>query len=169
MDEEMFEILYHRYFGKVYRFAMRHAREAQEAEDLVHDVFLKFWKNRHSFVAAIPPDAQLLVIAKHAVINRYRRELLRKDAAVFLVAQGQQDLNTADFLLRENEMSEELQKALAGLPPKRREIFEKSRFEVMTYEEIASDMGISKNTVESQMVKALKFLRERLAHVDLHL
>lgn len=166
MSEELFESLYHRYFGKVFRFISRHTRDSQDAEDLAHDVFLKFWSYRNSFSEGMPADAQLLVIARQVVINRYRREVLKKE----ILQQQEQAVFTAgdetEAFVREAEISEEISKALACLPPKRREIFEKSRFGVMTYDEIAADMGISKSTVESQMVKALKFLRERLAHLS---
>lgn len=166
MSEALFESMYHRYFGKVFRFVLRHTRDEQDAEDLAHDVFLKFWKYRSSFSEKIPADAQLLVIAKQAVINRYRRDVLKKE----VIQQQEIRLFTADdeteFFIRQEEATEEISKALACLPPKRREIFEKSRFQTMTYEEIANDMGISKSTVEGQMVKALKFLRERLAHLS---
>lgn len=165
MDEELFESFYHRFFGKVFRFLLHHTRDNQEAEDLTHDVFLKFWNYRASFSETIPPDAQLLVIAKQVVINRYRREVLKKAALADREAEARTSYDETEVVLREAEASEELKKALDCLPPRRREIFEKSRFQVMSYEEIAADMGISKNTVESQMVKALKFLRERLAHL----
>lgn len=166
MDDELFESLYHRYFTKVFRFLLRHTKDNQDAEDLAHDVFLKFWNYRGSFSGVVPPDAQLLVIAKQVVINRYRRETLKRAALLDREAETTTSYDDTEVILREAEASEELKKALDCLPPKRREIFEKSRFQVMTYEEIAADMGISKNTVESQMVKALKFLRERLAHLS---
>jgi RNA polymerase sigma-70 factor (family 1) len=165
VSEALFETLYHRYFGKVFRFVLRHTRDEQDAEDLAHDVFLKFWKYRNSFSEQIPADAQLMVIAKQAIINRYRREVLKKE----VIQQQESRVYTAndetEFFVREAEVSHEISKALACLPPKRRAIFEKSRFDTMTYEEIATDMGISKSTVEGQMVKALKFLRERLDHL----
>ncbi len=164
MDEELFESLYHRYFTKVFRFLLRHTKDTQDAEDLAHDVFLKLWNYRGSFSGVVPPDAQLLVIAKQVVINRYKREALKK--AALLDHETEISYDDTEVILREAEAFEEFKKALDCLPPKRREIFEKSRFQVMTYDEIAADMGISRNTVESQMVKALKFLRERLAHLS---
>lgn len=165
MDEVLFKSLYNRYFGKVFRFVRNHTRDLQEAEDLTHDVFFRFWKYRESFASDIPPEAQLLVIARRTVINNYKKGLLRKLTSLEQMEVELQGADDADYVIRDVQVKEQLQGALNLLPPKRREIFEKSRFQVMTYEEIAQDMGISSNTVESQMVKALKFLRERLAHL----
>ena len=166
MDKELFESLYHRYFGKVFRFLLRHTRDDHDAEDLAHDVFLKFWNYRHSFSDTVPPDAQLLLIARQAVINRYKREVLKKEALLQHETSFRTSFDDTEISVREAEASEEFRRALDALPPRRREIFEKSRFQVMTYDEIAADMGISKSTVEGQMVKALKFLKERLAHLS---
>lgn len=165
MDEVLFKSLYNRYFGRVFRFVRNHTRDLQEAEDLTHDVFFRFWKYRESFARDIPPEAQLLVIARRTVINNYKKGLLRKLTSLEQMEVELQGADDADYVIRDVQVKEQLQGALNLLPPKRREIFEKSRFQVMTYEEIAQDMGISSNTVESQMVKALKFLRERLAHL----
>lgn len=166
MDQELFEVIYHRFFAKVFRFLLRHTADHQEAEDLAHDVFLKFWRYRDRFSSEIPSDAQLLHIARQTVINRYRREALKREAITQQNPTYWTSTDEAELGVREADVAEALQEALNCLPPKRREIFEKSRFQVMSYDEIATDMGISKSTVENQMVKALKFLRERLAHLS---
>lgn len=165
MDEVLFKSLYDRFFRKVFRFVRSHCRDMAEAEDLTHDVFLKCWKYRESFPTDIPPEAQLLLIARRTVINHYRKSLLRKISSLEAVERDFAGEDSADHTIRNDQAREQLQLALDLLPPRRREIFEKSRFEVKTYDEIAREMGISSGTVESQMVKALRFLRERLAHL----
>jgi RNA polymerase sigma-70 factor (family 1) len=159
-----FQSLYTDFFPKVYAFARKHTKDPDEAEDLAHDVFLKLWQNRATFSNTIPPDAQLLTIAKQLVINRYKRETVRQR----IYADWQQTTPDAtanddtERLLQTAELATTLQAALNTLPPKRREIFEKSRFEHLSYNEIAEELGISRATVESQMVKALRTLRDKL-------
>ncbi|MEZ0611817.1 RNA polymerase sigma-70 factor [Fibrella sp. WM1] len=168
-EHSWFQQVYTDFFPKVYAFAYRHTRDAEQAEDLAHDVFLKFWQNRASFSEVIPTDAQLLTMARQLLINRYKRDIVRQ--RVYANWQQQTPETTAvddtEHLLQTEELTSRLQAALENLPPKRREIFEKSRFEHLSYAEIAQQLGISPATVESQMVKALKTLREKLAVIFL--
>jgi RNA polymerase sigma-70 factor (family 1) len=164
-DRLFFKALYEKYFGKVYRFLLKNTRNESEAEDFSHDVFLKLWQHRESFSHLIPADAQLLVIARQVVINNYKRRLVKQR----VLNNWQKDLTLAtandstEELIRTKEMSVAIEEAVLALPPKRREIFEKSRYQGLSYDEIAAEMAISRNTVESQMVKALHFLRRKLA------
>ncbi len=166
LDPVTFETLYRRFFRKVFNFVRKNVKDIAEAEDITHDVFLKLWKCRESFSETISADAQLLVIARQLVINHYRRDIIRERA--FRAWECDAPVSTRDDIsemtLREKEISMELKNAIECLPSKRREIFEKSRFQGMSYDEIALSMDISRSTVEGQMVKALRFLRERFSH-----
>ena len=163
-DPIHFRILYEKYFGKVYRFVLKNIRDKDEAEDVTHDVFLKLWQNRSSFSETIPADAQLLVIARQLVINNYKRNLVKRKVLTYWEQEAVHATSgdSAEQLLRTNELTLAIEEAVQCLPPKRREIFEKSRYEGLSYDEIALQMEISRNTVESQMVKALHFLRGKL-------
>jgi RNA polymerase sigma-70 factor (ECF subfamily) len=72
-----------------------------------------------------------------------------------------------DETIDQKELREELNKAINDLPDKCREIFAMSRFDQLKYSEIADILGISVKTVETQMGRALKKLREQLAHLIL--
>jgi RNA polymerase sigma-70 factor (ECF subfamily) len=69
----------------------------------------------------------------------------------------------ADSEAREGELNIAIQKAIAGLPDRCREVFELSRIRGLKYTEIATELGISVKTVEAQMGKALRVMREKLA------
>jgi RNA polymerase sigma-70 factor (family 1) len=166
LDTVTFEILYRKFFRKVFSFVRKNVKDMAEAEDITHDVFFKLWKSRQSFSDTISADAQLLVIARQLVINHYRRDIIRERAfrAWEFDAPVATSRDISEMTLREKEISTELKNAIECLPSKRREIFEKSRFQGMSYDEIALSMDISRSTVEGQMVKALRFLRGRLSH-----
>ncbi len=163
-DPAAFEELYRLAHRKVYAFARKHCGDDETARDLTQDVFLKIWHNRRSLSATIPIDAQLLHIARQLVINHYRRSLIRKQVFDELATNnaGQLASNEADHTLALNELQVRYNYALDELPDRRREIFELSRIENLSYDEIAQRLNISRATVESQMVKALRFLRSRL-------
>ena len=80
-----------------------------------------------------------------------------------------QSSEPASQLSYENELKTEIQKAIDGLPEQCRLIFKLSRFEEMKYKEIAEQLGISVKTVENQMGKALRVLREKLKDYMMHI
>lgn len=163
-QQKDFKETYDKFFRKVFIFAHKHTRDIDEAQDLTQEVFLKFWLNRDSFSDLIPTDAQLLTIARQLVINRYKRELVRQKVYKSWHENKLEfsSSDNSDQLLLTTELTTRFESALDNLPPKRREIFEKSRFEGLSYEQIAQQLSISRSTVESQMVKALRSLRTSL-------
>jgi RNA polymerase sigma-70 factor (ECF subfamily) len=167
LDSDTFEMLYKCYFRRVFSFVRKNVEDVAEAEDVTHDVFLKLWKGRKTYSDVIPGHMQLFVIARQLVINHYRKDMIRQRALRVWEneAPSSTRIDISEMSLREKEISLELKMAIECLPSKRREIFEKSRFREMSYDEIASSMDISRSTVEGQMVKALRFLRERLGHL----
>lgn len=157
-DHNAFEEIYRQYYQKVYLFARKHAGNSTQAEDLLHDTFLRLWEKRSLIKPDAPLEAQLFVIARNLMINQYRREFRHQ------MTNEQLSISEDEDALPDETINE-LNAAINALPPKRREIFKMSKLEGLTYEEISEVLQISRHTVESQMVKAFKFLRERMAHL----
>lgn len=161
-DKTAFEEVYRLYHGKVYGFVYKQTRDCEKAEDLTHDVFFRLWEKRALLSVEKPLDPQLFTIAKHIVINHYKREVKRG----LIYKELAQDPPSEDMPpLFSVDPTQRIEAAIEGLPNRRREIFKLSRFGGLTYEEIASELRISKSTVEVQMVKALSYLRSHLANI----
>ncbi len=163
-DKAALEALYRQYYKRVYLFAAKQTKDAAQIEDLVHDIFLHLWENRSRLSLEIPIEAQLFVTARQVVINFLKRSTLQQKVYDNLPLQ-ENNANASNNESDAIEMLSQLTAAIEALPPKRRQIFKMSKLEGLTYEEIAEALSISKNTVESQMVKALRFLRERLSQL----
>lgn len=163
-QQQDFKALYDKYFRRIFFFACRHTDDTDEAKDLTQEVFLKIWLNPDSFSKHISPEAQLLTIARQLVINRYKKEVVRQNAyKVWLLDMAEASSpDSSDKILLEEELAGRFRAALDLLPPKRRQIFEKSRIDGLSYEQIAEELSISRSTVESQMVKALRLMRGKL-------
>lgn len=136
--------------------------DESSAEDLCQSVFIKMWQSRASLKADIELDAQVFKIARSVVIDHYRstnsqRQLMEEYQTMIPKARSESD--TQDVSLR----IQALRKAIADLPAKRREVFQLSRFNGLTYDEIAEELSISKNTVHVHITKALHALRNKLA------
>ncbi len=162
-NQDAFEKIYRQYYKKVYLFARKHTSDSILAEDILHDAFLKLWEKRTLINPNVPIEAQIFVITRNLIINQYRREISKQQVYEQLTAAQKKADTDADDL--SPNTVQQIHAAIEALPPKRREIFKMSKLEGFTYEEIAEVLQISKNTVESQMVKALRFLRERMAHL----
>jgi RNA polymerase sigma-70 factor (ECF subfamily) len=77
-----------------------------------------------------------------------------------------QNPDKADSLIREKQLSEIIESEIALLPPKMRVVFELSRKKHLTHRQIAEELGISEETVKSQIKNALKILRVRLGLIS---
>ncbi len=67
-----------------------------------------------------------------------------------------------DFLIRENDLKNLIEKEIQALPPRMKEVFQLSRKDKLSHKEIANLMDISEQTVSTQIKKALRILRVRL-------
>ena len=160
-DEAAFDTLFRAYYEPLCRYATSILNNLDDAEDVVQQVFIKFWEQRTTLDVKWSVKAYLYKMVHNRSLNRLRDALNReqKNAQHALTLEQsydpQQDAG--------QELTERLQKALSALPTECRRIFELSRFEELKYREIADQLGISIKTVETQMGKALRVLRVELA------
>lgn len=156
------EGLYHRYYSSLVAFARRFTHDQDAARDVVQDVFFRLWKNREMLKITSSPKSYLFRSVRNQSLNLLRDhpdwEPLKESD------EGIPAADDADYVLAEKDPSQyqTVKEAVAKLPERARTIFELSRFEGLTYKEIAGFMGISEKTVENQMRISMLKLREWL-------
>ncbi len=159
-DEDSFRSLYDSFHQRVYAFIFHYVKDKDESEELLQKVFLKVWEKREHLDPAKSFSSFLLTLSKNLVIDHFRqvksRQALAKEYNSRMKLADYSTENTVIF----NETEAFAQSAISSLPPKRGQIYKLNRFDGMSYSEIAEKLGISKNTVEVHMVKAIKALRE---------
>lgn len=160
LDQHSFQKIYLKHHRKIWAFALRHLKDEANAEDIVHDVFLKLWEKRTDFSTDDQLEPLLFTITRNLLATHYRRSILEKESLPHLYWQG-----TAPEVDPDEEKISTIRAAIEALPPRRKQIYHMSRTQGLTYDEIAEELSISKNTVEVQLVKARQFLRKRLAHL----
>jgi RNA polymerase sigma-70 factor (ECF subfamily) len=164
-DSFAFEVLFYKYRNKVKGFTVKLVPAQVDPEEIVQEVFVKVWLKKE----AIDPDkdfqSYLFSIAKNLVLDHLKSAVNRK--LYFVGEHFQQDLldeeNSDAPVLEDAE--EKLERLINEIPERRREIFRLSRFEGLSYRQIAERLNISENTVDSQIRNALAFLRKEFRKI----
>ena len=160
--ERGIEALFRQYFGTVSRAVLRIISDRNTAEDLAQEVFLDLWRKRDRLNITSSLPAYLRRAARNRALNYIRDQKLKFDDS----DEGHLDLPSNSVSITQKIAADEMQKridwAIEQLPERCRIVFALSRFEEMSYKEIAAELDISVKTVENQISKALRLLREAL-------
>lgn len=166
-DEKAFEQLFERHHKKLYGFLFKLLNSKQDAEEIVQDTFIKIWERRKDFIEGYAFESFLFKIAKNAFLNLNRKKVNRRivesDLALF---NEKTSSNTEEYVVF-HETNEIINTIIDGLPPRRKEIFILRRIEGLSRKEIAEKLKISVITVDSQLLKANKHLKDELKKYSL--
>lgn len=155
--------LYKIYSPKLYRFIYGIIKNHDDTEDILQTVFIKLWDSRERLRTDTCFEAFLMTVARNTVYNFFKQRFNQRCLSEKIASQGDKIVPPSDELLIESELFGLLQRLVDGLPEKRKEIFILNRFKGYTYREIAEMQGISENTVDTQMRKALEYIRSGLS------
>ena len=155
--KELFEAHYRPVCAAIHRLV----GERGITEDLAQQVFIRFWEKRETINITTSPGAYLHRMAINEALGWLRSKKNQPHEEITAITPFEQERDVEQGLLH-GELEEKIREAVDTLPPRCRAVFQLSRFEEKSYQEIADEMGISKKTVEHQMGKALRVLRERL-------
>ncbi|AQG78376.1 RNA polymerase sigma-70 factor [Spirosoma montaniterrae] len=162
-NEAVFEGVFRQYYAPLCRYASPIVGDTDEAEEVVQSVFVTIWERRESLLITTSLKAYLYRAVHNRCLNRISQQTNqaqhRQQAASELYA----DAVSPTQALLADELSTRLQRAIGRLPEQCRRAFELSRFEELSYKEIADQLGIATKTVENQIGKALRILRTELS------
>lgn len=158
--EANFKGLFETYFERLFAYSFTIVKENAEAKDIVQTAFLKLWEKRQDMELAMAARSYLFTTVYHASLNAVRN---RQTRTAHHVQMMEPETVAPVDSATEREIRNRIQTAIDGLPPRCREIFCKCKLEGKRYAAIAAELDISIKTVEAQMGKALKILREELA------
>lgn len=161
-NNRAFRILFEKYKNDIYKFSLGFLGSKTYAEEIVQDVFLKIWIKRESLNPDLSFKSYLFTIARNQNLKFLQKAANHLKLRDEIFYKRERCSNSTDLHIREYEMKIVKEDAMNRLPPKRRLIFEMSRNEGKSYEDIAEELGISLSTVRNQMSKALETLRDFL-------
>jgi RNA polymerase sigma-70 factor (family 1) len=160
--EEGCELLFRRYHRVLCNHALRYVYSREVAEDIVSDVFCKFWKNGSFESVTTSYRLYLFRSVRNEAYTHLRTEFRRGDAQEWFPTPEAGPGLRPDHITQYEETFHRVQQLVESLPPQCRKVFLMSRFEGKRYKEIAEEMGLSVKTVDTHLVKALKLVRSGL-------
>lgn len=163
MKEENSERAFHGFYDltydRLFRIAFYYLRREEWAQEVVLDVFMKLWEMRDRLLAVDNIEDYCFVMVKNASLNFLEKEERRPDVdgGEPMVMEAGIGCSPEEEMIGE-ELFARYVKALDRLPERCREVFIRVREEKQSYAQVAEELGISVNTVDAQMQKAVKRL-----------
>jgi RNA polymerase sigma-70 factor, ECF subfamily len=157
-----FEKIFSLYHKCIYNFCISLFQSPDDSEEIVQKVFVALWEQRNQVDENKSLVAYLYSIARYMIYQDFRHKVYKKAAFDhFTLNSSVTNDSTKDEVLF-NELLTFLESQIEKLPGRQREIIKLSRYDGLTYRQIAEQLNISENTVDTQIRRALDFLRDKL-------
>lgn len=162
-DETAFRAIYDAYFSHLSAFVFSICKSTEATEEVVQDVFVKLWMNRHSFAGVDSLEGYIFSMARNRTIDYLHR--LARDTDLISVLTGQllTESNDIEERLNAKELGRLIGEALAQLSTQKRTIFHLSKEQGLSHDQIAEVMQLSKSTVKNHLSETLRHIREHLS------
>jgi len=161
-DEHAFRVFFHEYSNNIYSVAFMLTKSAVVAEDMVQEIFLKLWLNRTALPEVTNIRSYIFIHARNHIFNELRKKSSDPRFMEELTDYLGEVRDTPEQQLLQKEGRALLQAAVQHLPSQQQLVYQLSRDENLTQEEIANRLGISKHTVRNHMAQALQNIRQYL-------
>lgn len=159
-DSNSFEILFRKYYQELCNYGMGILGNAENAEDVVQDVFVYLWENRQrinittslkSYLYQSVRNGALKIIRTHALEQRHTSRL----------TEYMEYLEKSRFSEDELDKLQKIEQAIDELPPQCKKVFLMNLMDNKSYKQIADELEISLNTVKTHVSKAYRIIREK--------
>jgi len=158
----LFEESFHAHFEPLHRYACTLLRNHEQAQDVVQAAFIKWWEAGTRLQNLDEARKYLYTAVYHTSLNVIRNDKSKRTQnEAYRLQQPNSGPYTDDLIVA--ELDDRINSLIEALPQQCKTIFSMSRFEGKTYQKIASELNLSVKTVETQVGKALRILRENLA------
>lgn len=159
-DKSAFDTLYRNYHPAVYRNIFRVTKNADIAEDILQEVFVRLWEKRMQFDPKQSISNWLFVISFNLSIDYCRKKLREQTMYKELLFSDAPEKNAPDAHYIVEDQYNLLEQAINQLPPQRRKVVKLCKLERKTYEEAAAELQISRNTVKEHLSAAMISMNE---------
>lgn len=158
-DESAFNELFALYWGRLYNYALSFTKSKETAIESTQDVFIKIWLKRNLLTEVSNFDGYVFSMARNNILDAVKSNLkmvIEKEPAEDFAID---EIYHPDTQLAVKDLQSRLAYVIESLPPVRKKVFKLHRIDGKTYDEIAEDLSISKNTVKDHIKHSLKYIR----------
>lgn len=161
-NEAAFREIYERYNGLLFSYAFRRLQIKEGAKDVVQEVFINLWENREGFVLKTYLSGFLYKSVLNKILDIWKHDKVVRKHILSQPLEIDVDSNETDFLIREKEIVALIEKEIAFMPSRMREVYKLKNKEYLSSKQIAVELGISENTVATQLQRASTRLKDKL-------
>lgn len=159
--------IYDRYFRLMFVFAYKKLRDEDLAKDFVQELFTDIWNKRAELLEDKIFASFLYTSLRYKILNHFAHLKVENKFVDFLAYQSKFASEHSDYLIRDKQLSEYIEKQIQSLPKKMRRIFELSRKDHLSHKEIALVVNTSEHTVSKQISNALKIIKTKVGRAFL--
>lgn len=168
-DQQAFTEIYNRYWIILYTHVYKMLRDEEESKDCLQEVFSKLWLKSDRIISSENLGGYLFRSARNQVFNLLEKRQVRRNHMDSMIEYFQRtDVSSLDRI-EDKQLRHIIEMEIQKLPPRMRRIFELSRKDALSHQEIAEELNLSYQTVKKQVQNALKIIKPRLKHLSLWL
>jgi RNA polymerase sigma-70 factor, ECF subfamily len=164
-DKRAFEEIFRKYSEKIYYFAIRYYNSAEDAENIVQDVFIKLWDEREGVKEELSLNNYIYTIAKNHLFNIHRKKINEKAYRSYIVDHLVQSANLENELIYA-DLKAGVDKIIDELPAQRKKVFLMGNMEGFSNKEMASVLNLSVRTIEVHKSLAIQTIRKALKKIS---
>ncbi len=162
-DTQAFSLFFNYHWGQVYGTGLRLTKSVEKAEDLAQEIFLKIWEQRERLADITNPDDYIFIVSRNFILDFLRKRVFDTENIETLIDYFEDPAVNVVQKMEYKELEETLKAAVDGLSGKVKEVFMLSRFDGLTHEQIAQQLGITVNSSKTYIVRALQEIRKYMA------
>ena len=159
-----YDSLYVTYSTRVREFAFRLTKNMEEAEDITHNIFLKVWEEKEEISKVDSFKSYLFTMTKNLIFNSFKKNNLKLKYKQSVNYFQNEEMDSHIYA---NDLDILIALAIEKMPEERKQIFKMSRYEEMSYKEIADKLTISPKTVQYHISHALSDLRKVMTLISI--
>jgi RNA polymerase sigma-70 factor (ECF subfamily) len=161
-DESAYQQLFHTYWDHIYSTALMFTKSPELSEDLSQDIFARIWQKRDKLAEVEKFDDYLFVTARNLIFDHLRKKVFSGGYDDYFQEYFKDAALSPDQKLEFKEFENTIRQAIEKLPAQQQTAFRLSRFQGLSHEEIARQMGISRQSVKSYIVRSIVSLRKMI-------
>ncbi|RZS69361.1 RNA polymerase sigma factor [Pseudobacter ginsenosidimutans] len=155
-DEKAYTEIIDHYGSVIYGHCLMYVKDAGLAEEITQDILFSIWKQRAELPSISNFAGYVYRMTRNRSINAFKSKLAATEPPADHLKSW---LHSPDASIEYKQLSEAIARGVELLPARRQQVFKMSRYEGLSYEEIAQQLNIAKSTVKDHILEALVFLR----------